>query len=285
MLWPHTFNNYLTPEIPKATVEVLEDGGYRVQIPNAVLCCGRPLYDYGMLDLARRVLLHSLDGLHPATADGVPVVGLEPSCVSVFRDDMPNLLERNPDANRLTAKTFLLSEFLDKHPNGYSAPHLKRKALLHGHCHQKAILNFPQEVELLRSAGLDLEIPDSGCCGMAGSFGYEEEHYETGKQCGERVLLPAVRAAADDTLIVTDGFSCREMIQQETGRAPLHTAQVLQMALHERDSGRSAPTHLPEKNYPAVLPTSSVPVGVAVASGAVLLGSAYLIAKRLRNPT
>jgi Fe-S oxidoreductase len=283
LLWPDTFNNHFTPEIAKAAVEVLEDAGYRVEIPDKTLCCGRPLYDYGMLDLAKKMLLRTLDAMNPAIRDGIPVVGLEPSCVSVFRDEMPNLLHGNSDAARLSQNIFLLSEFLDKRADGYKPPQLKRKALLHGHCHQKALLNFRQEIELLRSAGLEVDIPDTGCCGMAGSFGYEEEHYDVGRQCGERVLLPAVRAVPDETIIITDGFSCREMIQQETGRAPLHTAQVLQMALHERHSGTSSPERLPERAYPAVQPTPAVPLAVAVGSGAVLLGGAYLMTRRLRR--
>jgi Fe-S oxidoreductase len=235
-----------------------------------------------MLDLAKKVLLNSPGGLRSAVRDAIPLIGLEPSCVSVFRDEMPDLLHGNKDAERLTAKTFLLSEFLDKHADGYKPPRLQRKALLHGHCHQKAILNFQQEIELLRNVGLDLDVPDSGCCGMAGSFGYEQEHYDIGLKCGERVLLPAVRSASEDTVIVTDGFSCREMIQQETGRGALHTAQVLQMAIHDQASGpRQA--WLPENRYPAVLPAPAVPLTVAVASAAVLLGGAYLITKRLRN--
>jgi Fe-S oxidoreductase len=147
----------------------------------------------------------------------------------VFRDELGNLLYGDPEAKRMQEQTFLLSEFLQQ--RGYKPPHIQRRALVHGHCHQKSLLNFEQEEDLLRGAGLDCEIPDSGCCGMAGSFGYEADHYDVGLACGERALLPAVRRSSDDQLIVTNGFSCREMIRQETGRRALHVAQVLRMGI------------------------------------------------------
>jgi Fe-S oxidoreductase len=272
ILWADTFNNHFTPAVAKAAVEVLEDAGHQVLLPQRILCCGRPLYDYGMLDEAKRLLLQTLDALRQPIRDGVPIVGLEPSCMSVFRDELPNLLYGDEDAKRLQRQSFLFSEFLEDHGKDYQPPRLARKALVHGHCHHKSLLHFEGEVDLLKKAGVDCEVPPSGCCGMAGSFGYEADHYQVGLDCGERVLLPAVRNAAADELIVTDGFSCREMIRQETDRRALHTAQVLQMALREGPSGPAG--RWPEGKYATLERTPAVPFSIlavaAVAAGAVI---------------
>jgi Fe-S oxidoreductase/FAD/FMN-containing dehydrogenase len=264
MLWPDTFNNHFTPAVAKAAVEVLEQAGFHVRIPGRSLCCGRPLYDYGMLAAARRLLYETLETLRDPLREGVPIVGLEPSCMTVFRDELTNLLHGSEDAERLSRQSFLLSEFLHGRVDGYHPPRLDRRALVHGHCHHKSELHFETEISLLRQAGLACEIPDSGCCGMAGSFGYEADHYSIGLACGERVLLPAVRGAALDALVVADGFSCREMIRQETGRRAVHFAQVLQMALHEGPAGPQGP--LPETRYTAIDRTPAVPVGVLAAA-------------------
>ena len=230
MLWPDTFSNHFHPQLAQAAVEVLEHAGYQVIIPEAMLCCGRPLYDFGMLDRAKSQLKEILGALKAHIATGTPLVGLEPSCVSVFRDEMTNLLGPNTDAERLRRQTFLLSEFLVQKA-GYRPPLLRRKALVHGHCHHKSVLKFDSERELLKRLGLDFQILDSGCCGMAGSFGFEAGKYGISVQIGERVLLPAVRAASADTLIIADGFSCFQQIEQLTGRKPLHIAEVLQIAM------------------------------------------------------
>ena len=204
MLWPDTFNNHFTPQVAKAAVDVLEHAGYQVQIPPRSLCCGRPLYDYGMLDTAKRMLRDTLDTLREPIRDGVPVVALEPSCTTVFRDELTNLLHGDEDAVRLSKQTFILSEFLKDRVPDYQPPILQRKALVHGHCHHKSELHFEAEVDLLKQAGLECEVPHSGCCGMAGSFGYEADHYQTALACGERVLLPSVRQAAKDIGQVAD---------------------------------------------------------------------------------
>ena len=162
---------------------------------------------------------------------GIPIVVLEPSCASVFRDELRNLFPADPRATRLRAQTFLLSEFLENHAPGFRPPQLSKKVLLHGHCHHKALMKMKDEESLLRKAGADLQSLDSGCCGMAGSFGFEKDNYNVSLALGERVLLPAVRQAAPETLIVSDGFSCREQILQITGRKAVHLAEVLQLAL------------------------------------------------------
>ncbi len=176
-----------------------------------------------------------MDALADDIHAGTPIIGLEPACVSVFREELPNLFPFDEQAKRLSAQVLLLSEYLDRKPGALPFPALARHAVVHGHCHHKAVLKMDAELSLMKKLGLDVELLDSGCCGMAGSFGFERDKYEVSMRCAERVLLPAVRGAAADTLLVADGFSCREQIQQTTGRQALHLAQVLQMAL---DQGR-----------------------------------------------
>lgn len=234
ILWTDTFNNFFMPETLSAAVEVLESAGFRVVIPRRILCCGRPLYDFGMLKTAKKMLLQILDVLREDIRAGVPVVGLEPSCVAVFRDELCDLLPGDQDAKRLKQQVYTLAEFLETKAPGFRAPQWRKKAIVHGHCHQKAIMKLDCEEKLLKSMEMDFKVLDSGCCGMAGVFGYERshDHYEVSVKVGERVLLPAVRNAPGSTVVIADGFSCREQIRQLTGRKALHLAQVLQMALH-----------------------------------------------------
>ncbi|HZI77080.1 MAG TPA: FAD-linked oxidase C-terminal domain-containing protein, partial [Gemmatimonadales bacterium] len=233
VLWPDTFNNYFHPDTAIAAVEVLEDAGFLVKVPQSDMCCGRPLYDYGFLDMAQRWLLQILRTMRHEIQNGTPFVVLEPSCCAVFRDELTNLFPNNEDAQRLRGQTFLLSELLQQRAPHYQIPRLDRKALVHSHCHHKTIMGLTDEEKVLERLGLRFDIPESGCCGMAGAFGFERgDHYDVSVACGERVLLPAVRQASEDTLIVADGFSCREQISQTTEREALHLAQVLRMALH-----------------------------------------------------
>ena len=249
VLFPDTFNNFYHSDVAIAAVEVLEDAGFNVQIPQQHVCCGRPLYDYGFLGMAKRWWLDMLHKLQPMIQAGIPMVVLEPSCWASFKDELTNLLPNNMDATRLQSLTFTLSDFLHNKAPHYQFPQLKRKAIVHGHCHQKALDALNDKVygklfaekELMDKMGIDHDHPDAGCCGMAGAFGYEKEndHYDVAIACGERVLLPEVRNAPDDTLIIADGFSCQEQIEQSTERHALHLAQVLQMAIRgERPAGR-----------------------------------------------
>ena len=231
ILWPDTFNNYFLPATAKAAVEVLEAAGFQVVLPEENLCCGRPLYDFGMLDRAKKLLLQILEALSPAIGAGTPVVGLEPSCVAVFRDELLNLFPSDPRAQALSRQTFLLSEFLEAKASNFTFPRFEGKALLHGHCHHKAIMKMTAEEAVLRRIGVDFHSPAPGCCGMAGSFGFEHDKYEVSMAIGELELLPAVRHAPADCLIIADGFSCREQIAQGSDRRALHLAEVLQMAL------------------------------------------------------
>ncbi len=235
ILWADTFNNYFHPATSHAAYDVLASAGFSVKVPQEHLCCGRPLYDFGMLHRAKSYLDRILQVLGPQIDAGIPIVVLEPSCASVFRDELVNLLPESERAQRLRRQTFLLSEFLTKAP-GYEPPQLSRKVLLHGHCHQKSVMKMNDEESLLRRMGIELQTPDSGCCGMAGPFGFEKDKYPVSQAIGERVLLPAVRKAELDTLVVTDGFSCREQIVQATGREALHLAELMQKALRARAS-------------------------------------------------
>ena len=229
LLFPDTFTNHFHTGVARAAVEVLEDAGFAVTVPGRPLCCGRPLYDFGMLGRARRLLGKVLDVLSPAVEAGVPVVVLEPSCASVFRDELPELFPKDERAARLSGSTVLLAELLEKEARPWRPRALGRRALVSFHCHQRAIFGIEADRRLFNRAGLDVEIPDSGCCGMAGSFGFERSHFEVSIAIGERVLLPAVRAAAPETLVIADGFSCREQIAQATGRRPLHSAEALRI--------------------------------------------------------
>ena len=275
LLWPDTFNNYFSPHIARAAVEVLEAAGFRVRVPQAHLCCGRPLYDFGMLDRAQRLLLEILDALEPEIEAGIPIVGLEPSCIAVFRDELTNLFPHDERAHALSQQTFLLSEFLEqKLISGAELPQLNRKALLHGHCHHKSIMKMTAEESLLRRLGVDFQSPAPGCCGMAGSFGFERDKYEVSQAISELELLPAVRNAPPDWLIIADGFSCREQIAQATDRHALHVAEVLQMALHGQPAGNPYPESTLVRHRETEVSRSMQRAGLglgALAAGALLL--------------
>jgi Fe-S oxidoreductase len=234
ILWADTFNNYFFSETAKAAVEVLERAGCDVTVPDGHLCCGRPLYDFGFLSMARQYLTNIMDSLAPEIDQGTPVVVLEPSCCSVFRDELTNLFPKLPRAQKLKENTLTLAEFL-KDRASYALPKINAKALVHRHCHHKAIMHFTAEEELVRGMGLKYELLNSGCCGMAGSFGFEKDKYDVSVSIGERVLLPAVRRASEDTMIIADGFSCREQIAQQTNRHAVHVAEVLAFAARQEE--------------------------------------------------
>ena len=229
-LWADTFNNYFHPSAMRAAHQVLTTAGFRVTLPTQHLCCGRPLYDFGMLDTAKDYLLKTLNALTPQLQAGTPIVVLEPSCASVFRDELTNLLPHDPRAQKLRDQTFLLSEFLVKRAPNYRPPQLAEKILVHGHCHHRATMGMHDEIALLRLTGADVELLDSGCCGMAGPFGFEKDKYTISQTLANRVLLPAVRNKAANTILVTDGFSCAEQVTQNTSTKPMHLAELLALA-------------------------------------------------------
>jgi FAD/FMN-containing dehydrogenase/Fe-S oxidoreductase len=275
VLFPDTFNNFLHPETAKAAVEVLESGGYNVVVPQQPLCCGRPLFDYGMLDTAKASFERLTEALAPYVRDGVKVVGVEPSCVAAFRDELPNMFPHDEDARRLSNNTLTLAEFLQS--EGYEPPKLDRKAIVHRHCHQYAVMGFEAEQELYGKMGLDYEVLDSGCCGLAGSWGFEEDKYELSMRIGERRLLPAVREAEQDALIMADGFSCKTQVAQGTDRRPLHTAQVIKMAL---DREAPPPGERPETRYPDVVSNGERPDLKLAVAGAVAAGAVWWVLRR-----
>jgi Fe-S oxidoreductase len=257
-------------------VEVLEATGFQVLLPVVNLCCGRPLYDFGMLDRAKRLLLKTLDALAPEIEAGIPLVVLEPSCAAVFRDELVNLFPNDARARRLSQLTLLFSEFLEKKAGHFELPQLARKALIHGHCHHKSIMKMTAEEAVLKGMGIEYQSPAPGCCGMAGSFGFEKDKYEVSVAIGELELLPAVRKAAPDSLIIADGFSCREQIAQCTDRHALHLAEVVQMALarDNRAVGQLHPEHMAVRRRRDAVEHSMKRAGLAMAgvtAGAALL--------------
>jgi Fe-S oxidoreductase/FAD/FMN-containing dehydrogenase len=283
-LWADTFNDHFHPEVALAALEVLEAAGFEVVVPPQPLCCGRPLYDYGMLKLARRLLRQVLDGLREEIRAATPVVAVEPSCGAVFRDELTNMLPHDEDAKRLARQTRTLGEFLARGAKDWEMPRLERRALVHLHCHQRATSDTDCDRAVLDRLGLDYEVLDTGCCGMAGSFGYEAgERYQVSVAVGEQKLLPAVRDASPHTLIITDGFSCASQIEQLTDRGALHLAQVVQMALRNGPNGPGAPR--PETRY-SELPgpqANGLKTKAAVAAGAlVALGGTSILAGRRR---
>jgi FAD/FMN-containing dehydrogenase/Fe-S oxidoreductase len=285
ILWVDTFTNYLEPEVGIAAVEALEEAGFHVVIPTGHLCCGRPLYDYGMLDLAQAYLRRVLSRLEDDIRAGTPVVGVEPSCVAVFKDELVQLWPNDAEAQRLSRQAHHLSEFLATEADGWTPPTLRRKAVLHGHCHHKATGGTAPERQLLEKMGLEVEELEAGCCGMAGGWGYEQGHYDVSVACGERVLLPQVREAAPDTFVVADGFSCRSQIEQgRTGRRALHVAQVLALA---REFGPAGPpgdhpeavaAPRPQPGFARTAARTAVALGVV----ATLAAAAGLAALRFR---
>ncbi len=228
VLWPDTWNNYFHPQVLAAAHGVLSDAGFAAFTPKQHICCGRPLYDFGFLKQARAYLEKVLHVFAPQIDAGMPFIFLEPSCASVMRDELLNFFPQSERAKWLSEQSLLLSEFLVRRAPEYRAPSLAgKRVVLHGHCHHKSLMKMKDEVAILKASGADVELLDSGCCGMAGPFGFEKEKYEVSQALGERVLLPAVRKAAPETILVSDGFSCREQISQNSSRSALHLAEVL----------------------------------------------------------
>ncbi|HET7589673.1 MAG TPA: FAD-linked oxidase C-terminal domain-containing protein [Solirubrobacterales bacterium] len=280
LLFPDTFNDFLHPEVLKATTEVLESAGFRPIVPAQALCCGRPLYDYGMLDTAKLFWRRMLDVLAPQIREGIPLVGAEPSCVAAFRDELPGLMPHDEDAKRLSLQALTLAELLQQHAPDWEPPRLAAKALVHGHCHHEAVMGMSAEKELYEKMGLDFEVLDSGCCGLAGSFGFERDHDEISREIGEQRLMPMVRAAPDEAILVADGFSCKTQIETMSERRALHTAQVLRLAAQQ--GAASEPGPRPEEGFPDVVLEDPAGRGrEAAVLGGVLAAGAGLAATAL----
>jgi len=272
LLFADTFTNYFHTDVAQDAVSVLEDAGFQIVVPRQDVCCGRPLYDYGFLDMARRRLDNVLEVLGPAIRAGMPMVVLEPSCAAVFRDELTEMLPDRDEAAQLASQTYLLSEFLETRAPHYRLPRLDTKAVYHAHCHQRAIFGTASDARLLSEMGVEISIPEAGCCGMAGAFGFERgTHHDVSIACGERNLLPAARAEPD-SLIVADGFSCREQIIQGSGRTPLHIARVIARGL--RETGRIASQAVPTNDQRSR--SRKVLLAAGLICTALLVGGWYL---------
>ena len=269
LLWPDTFTNHFQTEVGVAAVEALEAAGCQVVIPQGQVCCGRPLYDYGFLGLAERYLRRSLAQLGEELRRGTPIVGIEPSCVAVFKDELPKLLPHDDAARRLSGTVRHLGEFLRE--QGLEPPHLAGKALLWGHCHHKATGGLDPDRALLESMGLEVEEVTGGCCGLAGSWGFEADHYELSMKAGEHALLPSVREARSGTLVVANGFSCRTQVEHGARRRALHLAEVLKLARDGELAKQPAPSGARRARRAAGLGAA---VAVTVGAGALALRSA-----------
>jgi FAD/FMN-containing dehydrogenase/Fe-S oxidoreductase len=237
ILWPDTWNNYYYPSILAAADTVLAAAGFAAQVPAGHVCCGRPLYDFGLLGAARSYLANVLTRLAPQIDAGLPFIFLEPSCASVFKDELLELFPNDSRARRMSENVWLLADFIAS-----SAPNLApgnlagSQILIHGHCHHKAIFGGPaNEIALLGKTGASASVIEAGCCGMAGPFGFEADKFEVSKIIAGQDLLPAVNASSPETIIVADGFSCREQINHLSGRNAVHFAEVLARAC-ARDS-------------------------------------------------
>jgi FAD/FMN-containing dehydrogenase/Fe-S oxidoreductase len=234
VLWADTWNNYYHPQTLAAAEAVLTQAGFRVQVPKGHICCGRALYDFGLLGTARAYLAKVLDRMAPEIEAGLPFIFLEPSCASVFKDEALEFFPDDLRAQRMSKQVWLLADWLAARAPEWVTGRLEgAQVILHGHCHHKAVFGGPvNEIALLKKAGAAVKLINSSCCGMAGPFGFEADKFEVSKAIANLGLLPAVNSAAPATIIVADGFSCREQINQLSDREGMHFAEVLAGSRH-----------------------------------------------------
>lgn len=231
-MWPDTFTNNFDPQIARDATMVLQAAGFEVEVPTRTVCCGLTWVSTGQLTVARAVLKRTLRTLRPALRTGTPIVVLEPSCAAVFRSDLVNLLHGDEDAHRLAEQTYTIGEVLRRHAPDWRMPDHPGEVMVQPHCHQHAVLHYTKEKEVLEQGGVGVDVLDAGCCGLAGNFGFEKGHYEVSVACAEDQLLPAIRSADPNTVLVADGFSCRTQVEElMPGRHPVHTAQVMAAAV------------------------------------------------------
>jgi Fe-S oxidoreductase len=235
VLFNDTFNTYNEPKVAIAATEVLQAAGYDVILPGHK-CCGRPMISKGLLDQAREAARDTIEHLAPFAAEGIAIIGLEPSCLLSLRDEYFSLLPDDARVAQVAAQALTFEEFMAQTADAgeleLTFTDEARQLLLHGHCHQKALVGTaPSRRTLTLPPHYVVDEVDSGCCGMAGSFGYEAEHYEISQQMGARRLFPAIDAAGGDTLLVAAGTSCRQQIAHGTGRRAFHPAEILRAAL------------------------------------------------------
>ncbi|MGE2814110.1 FAD-binding and (Fe-S)-binding domain-containing protein [Mycobacterium heidelbergense] len=271
ILFPDTFNNRLHTDVGVACVEAIEAAGWRVVMPMGHICCGRPLYDYGFLDAAQHYLTHVLDRLRNEIRAGTPVVGMEPSCLAVFKDELKKLMSYDDDADRLARNSYHFAEFLTSFD--IEPPKVRGgRVLLWGHCHQRATGGVDADEKVLEKMGLDVEPVSGGCCGLAGSWGFEQGKYQISLDCGEQALLPAIRKNPD-ALVVANGFSCQTQIGDSGAASAVHLGQVMAMANGSADIRSAAPPDRPRPDPRTRVARVAIPaaaLGAAAAAGALL---------------
>jgi FAD/FMN-containing dehydrogenase/Fe-S oxidoreductase len=231
MLWADTFNNYFRPQTAMAAARLLEAAGYEVVVPERPLCCGRPLYDWGYLDEAKALWEQTFGALAETISDGIPIIGLEPACTAAFKDELIGLFPNRAEAAKLSKQVVQFDDFVAANFDRFPESKRGGKVLVQAHCHHHAVIGFKSELAILDKLGLEVDRPPQGCCGMAGAFGFAKETGELSRAIGEREILPAARQCAPNTLILADGFSCREQIEQGTGRVTLHLAELLEQRM------------------------------------------------------
>ncbi|MGN6848928.1 MAG: FAD-binding and (Fe-S)-binding domain-containing protein [Sphingomicrobium sp.] len=227
LLWPDTFNNYFRPRTLIAATQLLARAGFQLVIPPKPLCCGRPLYDWGFLEKAKQRFERTFDVLREEIDRGTPIVVLEPACASAFKDELLNLFPDRSEAKRLSAQVHYIADFIAERIERFPKMLTGGSALVQAHCHHHAVIGFDNELALLDRLGVEVERPPQGCCGMAGAFGMARETFDVGQAIGERVLLPRVRELDEETILVADGFSCREQIETHGGRRTMHIVELL----------------------------------------------------------
>ncbi|WP_432092834.1 FAD-binding and (Fe-S)-binding domain-containing protein [Streptomyces sp. bgisy100] len=253
VLWTDSFNNHFSPEVLRAGVRVLEHAGYRVQVPDGTQCCGLTWITTGQLGVARRIGRRTIRALGPAVEAGAPVVGLEPSCTAALRTDLPELLDDDPTARAVAGATVTLAELLTQDAPDWQPPQVAARSISQTHCHQHATAGFDADGALLHRMGVDNTVLPSGCCGLAGNFGFERGHYEVSVAAGEQVLLPAVRSAPAGTVVLADGFSCRTQIGQRSDRTGTHLAELIAAGLPAgaaESPGEAGPARAPAARTP-----------------------------------
>lgn len=266
VLFPDTFNNHLHTDVGVACVEAIEAAGWQVIMPAGHLCCGRPLYDYGFLDQAERYLRNVLDVLRPYLREGIPVVGMEPSCLAVFKDELLKLFPHDDDARRLVTNACHFGEFFTTFD--VPVPRLQGKALLWGHCHHRATGGMDPEQAVLERMGLTVESVRGGCCGLAGSWGFENGKWDISLECGEQAFLPAVRAAEDSTVVVANGFSCKTQLRDDPNsrREALHLGEVMRLAQQGSSPRPGRPERALRNRRPAPAPARRLARSVGAVS-------------------
>jgi Fe-S oxidoreductase len=281
VLWPDTFSNHFHPHVGQAAVEVLESAGWRVSIPEEPVCCGLTWISTGQLATGKRILQKTVAALAPHIRAGGYVVGLEPSCTAVFRSDAPELFPDDQDVLRLRDHTLTLAELLTEHTPGWEPPALRRPVLAQVHCHQHAVMGWDADEKLLKNAGADTEHLETGCCGLAGNFGFQRGHGEMSRALAERALLPRLRSASSGAVVLADGFSCRTQIHEldSGGRDAMHLAELLATAGalgYERPEAAAAPRPV----NPSLAARAAILAGAASLAGVGAVAAVWALTRR-----